>query len=396
MLGQRADRGHQDRVGALHLRRPGLQSDRDHFGVAIRKEPRPPARTGDRGALRCRGSLAPVGAASPTGRCRREGGGIGPRESDQRLTPHAEGTVGGRDPRESPGGLGAAERAGGRRRLHLNIGERVVEQRHDFGGERGILEAGQRAKGVDLHLRVGVGGGSGQQLRHRLGGEARGIRVAASERAGRHRTDDPLRIAQRDAETISCRGSPKPAQGVGRPPTQPDRRVLQEREEGHHRRVATQAPRLQHHLAHQGAPVLHRRHDAAGEDALEEGADLTPADLRQRGDRLHRRGPVERGRAGDTVHEGAGAGRVPQEAQRKGCCHAHGRIGVGQERQHQRRGAPIADTSGPEHGETPHHGVGRDHGAGDDRLLEVPRVFRGEDRGDLLYHGLLLGSHRRR
>ena len=87
---------------------------------------------------------------------------------------------------------------------------------------------------------------------------------------------------------------------------------------------------------------------------------------------------------------------VPQEAQRKGRCHPHGRIGVGQERQHQRRGAPIADPAGPEHGEAPHHGVGRDHGAGDDRLLEVPRVFRGEDRGDLLDHGLLLGSHRRR
>ena len=40
-------------------------------------------------ALRRRGSLAPVGAASPTGRRRREGGGIGPRESDQRLSPHA-------------------------------------------------------------------------------------------------------------------------------------------------------------------------------------------------------------------------------------------------------------------------------------------------------------------
>ena len=52
--------------------------------VAIGEERRPPARTRDRGALRCGGSLAPVGAASPTGRRRREGGGSARRESDQR------------------------------------------------------------------------------------------------------------------------------------------------------------------------------------------------------------------------------------------------------------------------------------------------------------------------
>ena len=55
---------------------------------------------------------------------------------------------------------------------------------------------------------------------------------------------------------------------------------------------------------------------------------------------------------GQTVDERLHRGGVPQQAERERGRHPDGGVAVGEERQHERRGAQIADPPRPEHGDS--------------------------------------------
>ncbi len=93
---------------------------------------------------------------------------------------------------------------------------------------------------------------------------------------------------------------------------------------------------------------------------------------------------------------GRDRGAVLKEAQGEGRGHPHRRIGIGQEPDHDRRRAMVADPARGERPDPAHERVGRHQGAPEKIGLELTGVFGREHRGQLLDDRLLLRGECRR
>ena len=182
--------------------------------------------------------------------------------------------------------------------------------------------------------------------------QAGSLGEAPGERPRGDRAKVWLLVAQDLQHPVASRWRAEPPERIDGVEPRRDAGVVHEREQAGHRRIAPQPPGLREDPLEGRRAVLLRQRHLASEHAAEELAAPGSSDLGERRDGLGGGHGVERGETGQTVDERLHCGGVPQQAECERGRHPDGGVAVGEERQHERRGAQIADPPRPEHGDS--------------------------------------------